>query len=217
MDINEAKEICKKLTEINVAIWRSSSNEASALRNQFREAYKSIIDAGFKITRYRSDGMPMFRPRINRHIEDVTMCSNDTRFKNDCTTRCISLCTGVDYMTIRNEQLFTAKAMHGGYTWRHDRVWEKSLFSRGFAKIMLKKHMSRATFIRLAKSNSMLPKNMIATASSTHIAAIDMNSLKILDTWNSSGGRILSIYVRKDDVQAYLDWLKNIGYNAIAA
>ena len=222
MDIDEAKQICKKLTDINLAIWRSRGQEANALREQFRAKYRSVLNAGFKIVRYREFGNPMFRPRVNRHVEDVVTCSNRPdgfNIKNDCTTRCISLCTGVDYMTIRNEQLANARATHGVYTWKHDVVWQKSLMSRGFTKLVLRKHLSRATLIRLAKTSLAKngvasPNGMIATVSSGHIAAIDMDKLKIFDTWNSSGGRIKTIFVPDSLKQSYMHWLQSIGYPA---
>ena len=213
MTFDEAKGACKKLTEINLAIWRPISHrEKEDLRESFRTIYRDVIASGFKIRRWRDGHTPMFAPKLNRHIEDVMVVSNkpdSLKIKNDCTTRCISFCTGIDYSLIREEQLRNAKILGGFYTWRHDRVWEQSLLNRGFVKITLKRHVSRATFIRLSKSFS-LNEGIIATMSSDHIAAIDMKERKILDTWNSSGGRILNIYVPASQETAYKKWLYDI-------
>lgn len=215
MDITEAKSICKKLTEINEAIWFSSGSKKEELRTTFRNNYRSVLDAGFLIRRYREDGRPMFKPRVNKHINDVSICSNRPDFvniKNDCTTRCISFCTGIDYTIIRNEQLTNARATHGMWSWKHDIVWEKSLLTRGYSKLIFKhRRMSRATFLKFSKT---LPINdgIIATTSSGHVAAIDMAQRKILDTWNSSGGRIRKLYVPTSQMYAYINWFDSIGY-----
>ena len=113
-------------------------------------------------------------------------------------------------MVIRAEQMKNARETYG-LTWKHDVVWSKSLLSRGFAKIVLdRKHIARSTFIKLAKTLPIFA-GKIATVSSDHIAAIDMASRKVLDTWNSSGGRIKNIYVPVSQKEVYYNWLKQIG------
>lgn len=213
MTIDEAKTICSELTQLNLRIWHTISNsEKESLRQKFRSTYRSVIDAGFNIKRWRHFGDPMFTPHIDRHADMMCMATNkpnDLNVKGDCTTRAISFCTGVDYSAIREEQLRNAKGTY--LTWRHDAVWSKSLLSRGFAKIVLdKRHISRATFLKLAKSLPVFT-GKIATVSSGHIAAIDMVSRKVLDTWNSSGGRIKNIYVPVAQKEVYYNWLKQIG------
>lgn len=213
MTIDEAKAICNELTDITLKFWRSTtSSEKENFRQLFENKHKSIRTAGFKIRRWRDHGVPMYAPRIDRHVDMINIASNKPdglKIKNDCTTRCISFCTGIDYSLIREEQLRNAKILGSIYTWRHDRVWEQSLLNRGFVKITLKRHVSRATFIRLSKSFS-LNEGIIATMSSDHVAAIDMKERKILDTWNSSGGRILKIYVPASQEIAYKKWLYDI-------
>ena len=212
MTIDEAKSICSELTQLNLAIWRApSSSEKDSLRQKFRSKYRSVIEAGFKIRRWHDAGNPMFTPRTSRHADMMCMATNkpnDLHVKGDCTTRAISFCTGVDYTVIREEQLSNAKGTY--WTWRHDSVWSKSLLSRGFVKIVLDhKHIARSTFIKLAKTLPVFT-GKIATVSSGHIAAIDMASRKVLDTWNSSGGRILYIYVPASQKEVYYRWLKSI-------
>ena len=214
MDIEEAKAVCSELTALNLEIWKSFSlSEKERLRQTFKAKYRSVIDAGFKIRRWRQCGKPMFTPRLDRHADMMCMATNkpdSLDVKGDCTTRAISFCTGVDYMVIRAEQMKNARETYG-LTWKHDVVWSKSLLSRGFAKIVLdRKHIARSTFIKLAKTLPIFA-GKIATVSSDHIAAIDMASRKVLDTWNSSGGRIKNIYVPVSQKEVYYNWLKQIG------
>ena len=213
MDIEEAKAVCSELTALNLEIWKSFSlSEKERLRQTFKAKYRSVLDAGFKIRRWKQCGKPMFTPRLDRHADMMCMATNkpdSLDVKGDCTTRAISFCTGVDYTLIREEQLRNARGTC--WTWRHNEVWGQSLTSRGFVKLLLdRRHVSRATFITLAKS---LPiyTGIIATVSSGHIAAIDMASRKVLDMWNSSGGRIKYIYVPASQKEVYYNWLKQIG------
>ena len=212
MTIDEANAICKKLTEINLAIWRSNGVEKENLRAYFKAKYRSVIEAGFKIRRWRKNGNPMFTARADKHIDDVVMMENNSGYKHDCTTRCISLCTGIDYKLIRAEQLRNAAQTRSSFlTWRHDTVWEKSLLSRGFIKVtLMRRHVSRATFLKLAKTCN-VHSGIIATVSSGHVAAIDMGTRKIMDTWNSSGGRITCIYVPRDQAKTWVKWLYSVG------
>ena len=217
MTFDEANEICRELTNINISIWNATSRISKrCLKDCFAYKVHQLHDAGFKLRKWKQHGKPMFAPRIDRHKNDVMIATNkpdELNIKNDCTTRCISFCTGEDYLKIRTEQIANAKAIGKSYlTWRHDVVWQQSLLSRGFEKIVLnKRHVTRATFLKLAKNLSSLANCIIATISSGHIAAIDMVSRKILDTWNSSGGRITSIFVPHAVKHLYLDWLSKEG------
>lgn len=218
MTIDEAKAICERLSKINVDIWNSHGVKKQMLVEKFRSEYKSIIDAGFLVRRWRLAGMPMFTPRVDRHKDDVVIATNKPNsldVKGDCTTRCISFCTGLDYMAIRQEQLHLSKI--AGISWKYTSVWEKCLLSRGFARIDLSwRHLSRATFIKLSKTLDVCD-GVIATRSSGHVAAIDMSSRKILDSFNSSGGRITTIYVPKHQRDTYVNWLNSVGYPSYAA
>ncbi len=212
MTLDEAQEICNGLTKTNISIWSSHGIEKENLRAYFKAKYRSVIEAGFKIRRWRKNGNPMFTARADKHRDDVAMMKNNSGYKNDCTTRCISLCTGIDYNLIRSEQLHNAAQARSSFlTWRHDMVWEKSLLSRGFIKVkLMRRHVSRATFLKLAKTCN-VHDGIIATVSSGHVAAIDMSTRKIMDTWNSSGGRITCIYVPKSQSETWFKWLYDIG------
>ena len=213
MTIDEATSICKQLTAINVQIWNCAGEEKSDLIQEFRRMSRQVVESGFKIRRFRKNGLPMFKPRVPRHVNDVEIKDNRPEgctVKGDCTTRCISFCTGIDYDTVKREQLVNAK--HAGYvwTWKHQKVWSQSLVSRGFSRIVLTgRKISRATFLKYAKSLDICT-GIIATVSSGHVAAIDMASRKILDTWNSSCGRIECIYVPKAQMAKYANWLRSM-------
>ena len=205
MTLEDAKECTKQLEKINLDIWRSSGAKTLELRAQFKAIMRSIYDNGFTVRKWKSynDALGYKVPRYSIQNKDtgiVNIVNNE--YKNgynvrDCTTRCISLCTGEDYMTIQKEQFANANRMKAdGYnvTWRTMSVWSKSLLSRGFCRIDLPRNVSRKVFLRLF-NNSGIDSGIIATRSSGHVAAIDMKSKKILDTWNSSGGRIRTIFV----------------------
>jgi hypothetical protein len=49
---------------------------------------------------------------------------------------------------------------------------------------------------------------LIVTGSSGHIAAIDMKKKKVLDTWDSSRGRIKYIYVHETQYDVLGDVIK---------
>lgn len=217
MNLVEAKEKCELLAKLNLDIWHAkTSNEQSCLREKFRTTWQAIQSAGFKIIRcraYGTDGnkIPKFKIREDgseKYVNIVDNRSLNSYVKGDCTTRCISFCTGVDYDTIQKEQFANAR-MHQ-CSWCTCSVWSKSLISRGFCEVVLPKRMSRKVFLKKFESSG-IDEGIIATRSSGHLAAIDMKTKKILDTYNSAGGRIKSIYVptRLKDV-----WMKKI--NAIA-
>ena len=216
MTLDEANNICNKLTEINIAIWNATSKmNKQYLKTQFRFESAKLREAGFCLKRWKQDGKPMFAPKLDRHKNDVMIATNkpdDMDVKRDCTTRCISFCTGVDYNTIYNEQRYNAAIAKSSYlTWRHDAIWEKSLLSRGFTKLILdRRHVSRGTMLRLM-STLPVDDGVVATVSSGHIAAIDVKKRKILDTWNSSGGRVYKMYVPNTQRDVYYNWLKDNG------
>ena len=202
MTLVEANILAKELTRLTVmCCGESSYNRRVEYNAQFQAIWKKIISNSFKIKRSRQYDpdyrriVPIYKVVENKNAAYVEIYSNtpkDLKIKGDCTTRCIALCTGVDYMVIRNEQL---KNANYSSMWRVRSVWEKSLLSRGFKRILLTKRMARKTFIKTF--GDQIKHGIIATHSSGHIAAIDMAKKKIIDTWNSSGGRIDFIYVHE--------------------
>ena len=205
MTLNDAKNAADQLSKINLDIWNASNaNDKERLRSTFRSIYRDVIKAGFKVMHRKVfDGkygykVPKFKIREDKSEDLVSIVDNrdpNGYHKGDCTTRCISFCTGIDYLTIQREQFANAKSYNSyGVTWRSPRIWSMSLTSRGFCKIALPKHMSGKVFLRKF-SNCGIDNGIIAAESAHHIAAIDMKAKKILDTWNSAGCRIRSIYV----------------------
>lgn len=198
MNISEANNLSKTLTDLNIKFWNAgSSDEKEHLRNQFSSLYANILQNGFKITRSKrfdpsyNRRIPLFKIKIDSSKKFISYCK--PKFSRDCTTRCISACTGIDYDTVRSEQL--ERADDYGMNWRMPQVWSKSLTTRDFDIIHMPKKITRKTFIKLFGDD--IESGIIATHSSKHIAAIDMAKRKIIDTFDSSNGRIDYIYVHK--------------------
>ena len=215
----EATEKCRILEKINLDIWHvASSNEKNRLKDQFRSIWHSIVESGFKVIRgkkydpIRGYRVPEFKIRNDNTAGLVDIIDNRGigNHHGDCTTRCISFCTGVDYETIQKEQFANlAKAKesyYGRLSWRSQRVWEKSLTTRGFTEVVLPKHVTAKVFLRKFK-NCGIDEGIIAARSSRHIAAIDMKSKKILDLWNSAGCRLISIFV---PVWQKKEWMRKL-------
>ena len=223
MTTEEAQEKCKILAELNLDYWyaQTSSNKHE-IKSMFKSCWKSIQNAGFKILKYKEMDnslgimVPKFKVREDRSEDYVSIVDNRAEggnHKGDCTTRCISFCTGVDYLTIQKEQFANlAKAKAGwnyGLTWRSPKIWTQSLFTRGFCELVLPRKVSRKVFLRMFKDSG-IDHGIIATKSSGHVAAIDMKTKKILDTWNSAGGRIISIFVPVADKQMWVNKINSI-------
>lgn len=217
MTIDEAKQSVNELERLNFEYWFTHDKASKdIIRNKMASISKAIYDNGFKIKRCKVWSnehnmlVPSFSIKTNKHKDDVDVIDNrpDGRnYKRDCTTRCICFCTGEDYEKIRTEQFYYATMMNR--PWRNIKVWRKSLFKRGFSEIDLPHKVSRSTFLRLFKDSG-IDDGVIATLSSGHIAAIDMKKKKVLDTWNSSGGRIYKIFVPDSQYNLYINKIKAI-------
>jgi hypothetical protein len=200
MTADEAKTKADMLGTLNLGIWNAkTSYEQKQLRKQMTVIWRELLNAGFKILKckaYDNNGnrIPKFKIYDDGSEKYVSIVDNrgNGYHKGDCTTRCISFCTGVDYETIQKEQFAYAKKY--GSCWRTCSVWSKSLTTRGFSEIVLPKHISRKVFLKKFEDCG-IDEGVIATKSSGHLAAIDMKTKKILDLFNSAGGRIKTIYV----------------------
>ena len=49
---------------------------------------------------------------------------------------------------------------------------------------------------------------IIATRSSGHLAAVDMAKGKVLDTWNSTGGRITTMFIHESQYDSVVNAIK---------
>ncbi len=137
-------------------------------------------------------------------FEYTSNTPSNIKSRSDCTTRCIALCTGETYMTICEEQLLNCA--YSGMLWRCRDVWEQSVISRGFKFMLLPRRITRKSFIKMLGND--IKSGMIVTGSSGHIAAIDMKKKKVLDTWDSSRGRIKYIYVHETQFRVVEDVIK---------
>lgn len=200
MTVDEAKEKAELIGKLNFDMWHAATSyDRNQIREKIHVIWKDVMNAGFKIMKcraYDNNGhrIPKFKIREDGSEKYVSIVDNRGNGYNigDCTTRCISFCTGVDYETIQKEQFANAKKHNG--CWRTASIWSMSLTSRGFCNIVLPKHVSRKVFLKRLE-NKGIDEGIIATRSSGHLAAIDMKTKKILDMFNSTGGRIKDIYV----------------------
>ena len=206
MTFEEAKENAKKLSELTLQTLNApDSNSSKKIKDEFRKVAMDIIKNGFNIKRIK-----IFDPNLRCYIYNFKITNSnakdyvdiiDNRGKNkkpgDCTTRCISFCTGIDYDTIMQEQFKNAKAYNSrGITWRHHPIWSKSFASHGFVELTLPRHITGKTFIRIFK-NAGIDDGIIGAKSAYHIAAINMKTKKIQDLWDSSNCRLKTIFVPK--------------------
>ena len=208
MTIDEATEKCKVLEKLNLDLWDApTSFEKQKIRDEFKKIANELTSNGIRCRKWmsfdnnRKCKVPRFsiiKPNNENCVSIIDNRAEGGNHHGDCTTRCISFCTGVDYLTIQKEQFANlAKAKSGwscGLTWRSPTIWTKSLLTRGFCELILPRKVTRKVFLRMF-NDSGIDYGTIATKSSRHVAAIDMKTKKILDTWDSSGGRIISIFV----------------------
>ena len=205
MTFQEAEVACKRLSEINLAILNAYDRQMKkTLKAKFKEVAQAVVAAGFKLKHCMIDRKPIFWPVANKNIDKLAIVNNrpdDVSINSDCTTRCISFCTGVDYKTIKNEQL--TNASNHNCSWKNSRAWSLSLTSRGFAKISFARKITRKTLIKIFSGYPELD-DIIATHSSCHVAALDMKAKKVLDIFDSVGGRVDYIYVPSSKRNLYM-------------
>lgn len=198
MTLAEASIKCEQLSDINLDIWSSSIlSRRCELTAKFRKISREVIDAGFKIRRSRKtmpNGKvkPVFKPYTLKHtdsLEIVDVRPGSIKIKGDCTTRGLVYCLGADYVKMRDEQNRISQRIYGTKSmWNYETVWSKPLIAAGWKKITLKKKMARFNLAKLIGHIS----QPILTHSSHHVAA--MHHGKVIDTWNSQGGRVDFVY-----------------------
>ena len=206
MTLEEANAVAAKLGDINYAIWFADGIDKKKLKQQFKELARTITANGFTLKSKCSTKRPEFCiSQMNSCMQIAANRPNDVNANNDCTTRCIAWCTGLDYNLVKKEQYAYAESKSRAtgctYKFNSSSVWMKSLLDRGFEKVILPRHVSRAVFLR--KLSSYAFDDIIATVSSGHAAAIDMKSKKVLDMFDSSGGRIKYVLVPAIKAEAY--------------
>lgn len=212
MTIDEATEKCNTLADINFKIWWASPSEKKILRQKYSDLWNEVIAAGFKIKHgkkfddVRGCTVPWHKPIVNKNANMTAIVDNRSpagaQIHGDCTTRCISFCTGENYDDVKAEQLKTA--ING--KWRRMSNWSKLLLKRGFSRIDLKRRITRKTFIK-AMATSHINTGIVAARSSGHVAAIDLAKKQVLDLWDSSGGRITTLFVPTAQLDAYVSAL----------
>lgn len=207
MDLEEATEICKKLSDINVEIWGSRDPHKKALVQEFKALAKTVVDAGYRISRKKvaigSKLVPLFTPKAprKRHFcyEHVDMRPKGCNARRDCTTRCLSFCLGIGYTEAKAAQEAMSKREFGTPSyWNYEHAWGNVLVENGWKKVRLPRKMAR---FNLAKATSDFDFPMV-THSSHHVAA--MLKGKVIDNWDSQGGRVDFVYVPSSEAKAFV-------------
>jgi hypothetical protein len=218
MTLDEAKNYADQLTMLcakyNDAHRSGQLNEKIFYGDKFEYISGLIKKAGFKLRRrYAYNGIydrKVYNYSIGKDTTAMFESSNNRdpslTINNDCTTRCIVHCTGEDYMKIRNEQFSNSSIT--GCAWNNINTWSKSLTSRGYKRYDMPRYITRATFIK--KCGKYIKTGIIATRSSGHLAAIDMAKGKVLDTWNSTGGRIKTMFIHESQYDTVVNAINRI-------
>ena len=210
MTFEEASALAKKLGEINESLlWASSPAAKKALRKQFKAVNAQIVYGGYKARGMIIAGKPMFTVAKSKNNQYMAYDNNRPEDKQDntkdCTTRCISYCTDVDYNTIFAEQLANAAKAgnpYGKNSYKFMSIWAKSLTSRGFVRLDLVRKMSRKRLLVIF-AKAKIDHGIIAARSRSHVAAMDLARQKILDTFDSAGGQVTTIFVKEEDASKF--------------
>ena len=218
MTLDEAKNYADQLTMLcmkyNDAHRSGQLNEKIFYGDKFEYISGLIKKAGFKLRRrYAYNGIydrKVYNYSIGKDTTAMFESSNNRdpslTINNDCTTRCIVHCTGEDYMKIRNEQFSNSSIT--GCAWNNINTWSKSLTSRGYKRYDMPRYITRATFIKIC--GKYIKTGIIATRSSGHLAAIDMAKGKVLDTWNSTDGRIKTMFIHESQYDTVVNAINRV-------
>lgn len=126
----------------------------------------------------------------------------------DCTTRAMTYCLNgeMTYREIEDEQYRLAKIRH---TVRNaNGVWDSVLIKRGFSWVQLDTLKSRANIASYLVS----VESPMVTLSRTHACAIHKG--KVIDTWDSRGGRVYGILAKNEDIDKVIYILSLNGIEA---
>lgn len=122
----------------------------------------------------------------------------------DCTTRSMTYCLNgiginMTYNDIEAEQYKYAKIYHGPRN--GCKIWDKVLTNRGFSWVQLNVRRNRAVVANVLHAI----ESPMVTISSGHACAIHKG--KVLDTWDSRGGRVYGLLMRTEDVDNAMEIL----------
>ena len=127
--------------------------------------------------------------------------------KGDCTTRAMAFCLEgiMTYREIESRQYLLAAQRH---TRRNTTgTWEIVICEKGWMRVNLMSGIKRSRLATLLKGHLTKP---CISRSSGHVAAIDTDG-RVRDTWDSRGGKVVSLYVFGDDYGAVDNTLGRCG------
>lgn len=128
--------------------------------------------------------------------------------KGDCTTRSMCYClnaigVNMSYTEIEAEQYKIGKVR--GTPRNATGTWDKVLTNRGFSWVQLNTQKNRAIVANILHTID----NPMVTISSGHACAIHKG--KVLDTWDSRGGKVFGLLLKDEDIEMTMDILNKYG------
>lgn len=124
-----------------------------------------------------------------RQYLQILNLNPDGKDTADCSTRSLAYCLNEDYSKLRKLQDDLSLLLTGSRSnWNSHAVFEPILMSRNWRKILFLRNIPR---YKLAKT--LMGKVRIFTESYAHVAPIYNG--KVMDTWDSTRGRVSSIFV----------------------
>ena len=210
--MNEIDTLVARLNDLQGRVYRNHAPLTSDEKNEWRETANEIRSNGYVLRRRRGkDGKVMWWAVS---ADDATLRNSECPFiftdvrpndgartlHGDCTTRAMTFVLGgtMTYRQIESEQYARAarEKSRGRRVRRNSNsVWDMVILSRGWVKIALNRALKRSVVGRLLSGKIHAP---VISLSRGHVAAIDENGA-VRDTWDSRGGRVRAIYVRKEE------------------
>ena len=182
-------------------------------RKEFRELTRKLVTLGYRASKRRVrdafgrliaviwSAKTIEQSRREGRNTECEFIFTDVRpkdrrtLKGDCTTRAMAYCLNgvMSYDEIEKRQYLLAAQRH---TRRNTNgTWDIILTEHEYAKLKLARSVKRSVLARMLANTITKP---VVSHSSGHVAVIDKDGVH--DTWDSRGGRCLSIYVYKTDL-----------------
>lgn len=167
----------------------------------YRTSKRRVCDASGRLIAVTWSAKPISQSCNEGRNAECEFIFTDVRpkdrktLKGDCTTRAMAYCLNgvMSYDEIESRQYLLAAQKH---TRRNTNgTWDIILAEHEYAKLKLGRSVKRSILARILANAITRP---VASHSSGHVAVIDRDGVH--DTWDSRGGRCLSIYVYKTDL-----------------
>lgn len=221
----ELANIVARLNDLQSRVFDENRRLNRDERAEWRSLVRAVFAGGYVLKRKRIRNQMGWTVKVvwrveRRPVEKAPVSTdgfvltdvrpNDGRrtLKGDCTTRAMTFALKESYRDIEREQYALADRENAAISLTGVRVgrlhrnssslWPKLMYSRGWERITLVRTITRGNVGRLVKGRIHAP---ILAVSSGHVAVVDENG-DTRDTWDSRGGRVRYVIVRRDDMGA---------------